>query len=144
MMLSTVSGTQVAGALIGAAIALTVVGPASAAGQDMRSPDAVDAGEQPAPTDARGVTNYPTMPDARDTTQPASPSEDRRSADSRAIQAPAFDSQPVAYTRPSPGGLDLVSAAIGTAAGTGLPIALAAFVAMRGLTVHGRHGTQRA
>jgi hypothetical protein len=145
-MFSTFSRTRVAGALIGAAIALTVVGPGSAAAQDMRTPDAVDAAEPAAPTDARGVTTYPDVrtPDARDSGQEASPSEDRRSPDARDFPAPTFESQPVSQAPSSPGGFDLLSAAIGAAAGTGLLLVLTAFLTIGGLSGRRRHGTLRA
>jgi hypothetical protein len=145
-MLSTLTKTHVAGALIGAAIAFIAVAPGPAAGQDLRTADARDAAEQVAPTDARGATTYPDVrtPDARDSAQQASPSEDQRSPDARDIPAPTFESQPIADTQPSPGGFDLLSAAIGAATGTGLLLMLAGFLAIGGLTGRRRHGTAGA
>jgi uncharacterized protein HemX len=108
-MFSAFGRTRVAAALVGAVLALTVIAPGSAVAQDMRTPDARDPGEQ------------------------ASPSEDRRSPDARDV---ALESEPVADEPSSPGGFDLVSAAIGAAAGTGLLIVLAAFLGIGGLAGH--------
>jgi hypothetical protein len=145
-MLSTLTKTRVAGALVGAAIAFTAVAPGLAAGQDLRTADARDAAEHVAPTDAPGATTHPDVrtPDARESGQEASPSEDRRSPDARDIPAPTFESQPIADTQPSPGGFDLLSAVIGAAAGTGLLLVLAGFLAIGGLTGRRRHRTADA
>ena len=115
-MCSTLIKTRVAGAIIAAAIASTVVGPGVAGAQDMRTPDARHLGEQ------------------------ASPSEDRRSPDARDIPAPP-ESQPISEAPAAPSGFDPVSAAIGAAAGTGLLIVLMAFLGTGGLAGRRRHRT---
>jgi hypothetical protein len=144
-MLSTFSSSRIAGALTGAAITLGVVGAASAAGQNMRAADAVDAAHQVAATDAPGATTQADVrtPDARGSSRAASPISDRRSPDVRKTPAPPHESQPVSDTQPSSGGFDLLSAAIGAAAGTGLLLVLAAFLATGGLTGRRRHGSLR-
>jgi hypothetical protein len=145
-MISTLTKTRVAGALIGAAIAFTAIAPGASAAQDLRTADARDAAEQPAPADAPGATTYSDLrtPDARGSGQATSPTDDRRSPDARDIPAPTLEAQPIADAQPSPRGFDVVSAAIGAAAGTGLLLVLAAFLAIGGLTGRPRHGTLRA
>ncbi len=73
-----------------------------------------------------------------------SPSEDLRSPDAREIPAPPPESQPIVDTQPSEGGFDLLSAALGAAATTGLLLVLLGFLAVGGLAGRRRHGTLRA
>jgi hypothetical protein len=145
-MLTTVTTGRLAGALVGAVIAVTAVASGASAAQDLRTADARDAAEQVAPDDARGATTYADVrtPDARDPRQEASPSGDGRSPDALDIPAPTVASQPIGDTQPSPGGFDLLSAAIGAAAGTGLLVVLAAFLATGGPSGRRRHGALRA
>jgi len=145
-MFSTLIKKRVAGALIGAAIAFTAVAHGSAAAQDLRTADARDTAEQVASTDARGATTYADVrtPDARNSGQAASPTDDRRSPDARDMPAPPIETQPIADTQPSSGGFDLLSAAIGAAAGTGLLLVLAGFLTIGGLAGRRRHDTLRA
>jgi hypothetical protein len=139
-MLSTLINTRVAGALISAAIACTVGGAAPAAGQDLRTADARDAAERVPSTNNTDVRT----PDAPDSGQAAPPSYDRRSPDARDTPAPPLEAQPIADTQPSAGGFDLLSAAIGAAAGTGLLLVLAGFLTIGGLAGRRRHGSLRA
>jgi hypothetical protein len=127
-MFSTFSRTRVAGALIGAALATTVVAPGAIA-QDLRSPDARDSSptiEQPG---AQAVSSYDDLrsPDASAGTRGVAPSEDQRSPDARDYPSPLVESQPLAVEAPIADGFDWLSAAIGAAAGTGLLVLLLAF-----------------
>jgi hypothetical protein len=139
-MLSTLTKKRAAGALIGAAIAFAGAGHGSAVGQDLRTADARDAAEHVPSTTYTDVRT----PDARDSDRAASPGDDRRSPDARDTPAPPLEAQSIADTQPSAGGFDLLSAAIGVAAGTGLLLVLAAFLTIGGLAGRRRHGTLRA
>jgi hypothetical protein len=130
-MFSTLSRTRVAGSLVCAALAAAIMAPGASA-QDRPWADAHDALSAP----AEPSISYDDLrsPDARDTTQAASPGEDRRSPDARDIPAPAFESEPIADVPAAPSGFDWISAAIGAAAGTGMLLVLMAFLGSGGLT----------
>ena len=144
-MLSPFRRTRAAATLIGAALALTFVAPGSAAAQDMRTPDVLD-GAQRSPSDEAGTTTFDDVrtPDARESRQDATPSQDQRSPDARDVPGPAPESQPVAEAPSAPGGFDLVSAAIGAAAGAGLLLVLFGAVATGGHAGRRRHRAARA
>lgn len=132
-MFSNAIKQSVVTALTGAALAsaLIVAGASADEGyQDLRSPDAVDAAR--AAGDPPPVAEYQDLrsPDTRDHAEDYQPTV----APQPAVEAPSSQS-----------GFDLVSAAIGAAAGTGFVIVLlAAGGISRRRPLTRRHGTARA
>jgi hypothetical protein len=133
-MFSTLSRMRVAGALVGATLAVAVIAPAATA-QDLRSPDARDSSPAIERSGAQTAISYDDLrsPDASVGTRGVAPGDDGRSPDAREVPSSPVESQPLAIEAPATGGFDWLSAAIGAAAGTGLLILLFAFAGGGGI-----------